>query len=57
MTDDANIVINILRILYNYIRDTFGKRDILPEEAVQNLGTCYMEAEHGTYEYEKEKVM
>ena len=27
----------------------------LPEEAVNNLGTVYMEAEYITYEYEKKK--
>ena len=31
------------------------KHAILPEESVYNLGTGYMEAEYGTYEYEKEK--
>ena len=49
----ANITLTILRIICNYIRDTLGKNTILPEEAVHNLGKGYMEAEYGTYEYEK----
>ena len=57
MVDDANITLHISRITCNYTRYTFGKHDILPEEAVQNLGTGYMEAEYGTYEYEKDKGM
>ena len=55
MVDDTNITLTILRIICIYIRDEFGNRDILPEEAVQSLGTGYMEAEYGTYEYEKNK--
>ena len=43
MVDDANITLTRLRIIYNYIRDAFGKRAILPEEAVYNLVTGYME--------------
>ena len=39
----------------NYIRDAFGKRAILNEEAVHNLVIGNMEEEYGTYEYEKEK--
>ena len=50
MVDDNNITLTSLRIICNYIRDSFGKRAILPEEAVHNLGTGYMEAECGTYE-------
>ena len=42
MVDDANITLTRWRIICNYIRDAFGKRDILPEEAVHNLGTGYM---------------
>ena len=57
MVDDANIALTILRIICNYRTDTFGKRATLPEEAVHNLLTGYMEAEYGTYEYEKEKGM
>ena len=53
MVDDANIMMTRLRIIYIYIRDSFGKRNILPEEAVHNLGTGYVEAEYGTYEYDK----
>ena len=51
MVEDTNIIMTILIIICNYIRGAFGKRDILPEDAVQNLGTGYMEAECGTYEY------
>ena len=57
MVDDANIMLIILMIICNYIRDTFGKRAILPEEAVHNLQTGYMEVEYGTYEYENYKGM
>ena len=57
MVDYANITLTSLRIICNYIRDAFGKSAILPEEAVHNLGTGYIEAEYGTYEYEKEKGM
>ena len=53
MVDYANINLTSLRIICNYIRVAFGKKPILPEEAVQNLGTGYMEAEYVTYEYEK----
>ena len=53
MVDYADITLTILRIICNYIRDSFGKRTILPEEAVHNLRTGYMEAKYGTYEYEK----
>ena len=42
VVDDANITLTRLRIIYNYIRDLFGKHDILPEETVYNLGTGYM---------------
>ena len=52
MVDDANITLTSLRIICNYIRDAFRKRSILPE-AVHNLGTGYIEAEYGTYKYEK----
>ena len=55
MVDDANITLTILRIICNYIRDAFGKRAILPEEAVHNLGIGYMEEEYGTYSYENYK--
>ena len=34
MVDDANITLTSLRIICDYIRDAFGKRTILPEEAV-----------------------
>ena len=53
MVDDANITLTILIIIFNYIRVECGKRAILPEESVHNLGTGYMEAEYVTYEYEK----
>ena len=53
MVDDANIMLTRLRIICNYIRDVFGTRAILPEEAVHNLGTGYIDAEYGTYAYEK----
>ena len=49
MFDDANITLTRLIIICNYIIYSFGKRDILPEESVQNLGTGYMEAEYRTY--------
>ena len=39
MVDDANITLTNLKIIFNYIRYEFGKRDILTKEAVQNLGT------------------
>ena len=42
MVDDANITLASLRIICKDIRDAFGKRYILPEEAVHNLGTGYM---------------
>ena len=45
MVYDFNIMLTIWIIICNYIRDAFGKRAILPEEEVQNLGTGYMEAE------------
>ena len=57
MVDDANINLNSLRIIYNYIRDAFGELDISSEEAVHNLGTGYMEAEYVTYEYKNWKGM
>ena len=57
MVDDANITLTSLIIVCNYIRDEFGKHDILPEETVHNLGKGYMEAEYKTYEYDKEKGM
>ena len=53
MVDYFNIIPTILKIICYYIKDTFGKLAILPEEAVQNLGTRYMEADYGMYEYEK----
>ena len=55
--DDGNITLTSLTIILNYIRDAFGKRDILAEEAVQSLGTRYMETEYRTYEINKEKGM
>ena len=57
MVDDANITLTSWRIICNYIIDEFGKRDILPEEAVHNLGTGYMQSEYRTYEYDKDKGM
>ena len=57
MVDDANMMLTSLRIICNYRRGTFGKRAILPEEELHNLGTGYMVAEYGTYEYEIEKGM
>ena len=42
VVDDSNITLTSLIIICNYIRDAFGKRAILPGEAVQNLGTGYM---------------
>ena len=57
MVDDDNIILASLRIMCKYIRDALGKCSILPEEAVHNLGTGYMEEEYRTYEYEKEKGM
>ena len=49
MVDDANIMLTGFIIIYNYIRDAFGKRDILPEEEVHNLGAGYMVKEYRTY--------
>ena len=40
---DANIALNSLRIICNYIRNAFGKRNILPKEAVHDLVTGHME--------------
>ena len=57
MVDDSNITLTSFRIICYYIKHLFVKRAILPEEAVQNLGTGYMEAEYRKYEYEKEKGM
>ena len=57
MVDDSNITLTSLIIICNYIRDSFGKGDILPEEEVHNLGTGYIKSDYGTYEYEKEKGM
>ena len=57
MVDAANIILTSLRIICNYTRYAFGECDILPEEAVHNLVTGYMEAEYRTYEYEKDKGM
>ena len=37
MVDYANINLTSLIIICNYIRDSFGKRAILPEEAVNIL--------------------
>ena len=39
------------------MRDAFVNCDILPEEALHNSRTGYMEADYGTYEYEKENGM
>ena len=57
MVDDDNITMTSLRIVCNCIRDAFGKRNILPEEAVHTLGPGYMEVEYVTYEWDKEKGM
>ena len=57
MVDYSNIILTSLRIIFNYIRDAFGKHAILPEESVHNLGTGYLEVGCGTYEYEREKGM
>ena len=45
--DNYNIYLTSSRIIFNYIIDAFGKRAILPEEVVHNLGTGYMEEEYG----------
>ena len=45
IVDDANIMLTSLRIVCNYIRDAFGKRDILPEEEVYPLRKGCMESE------------
>ena len=45
MVDDANIILAGLSIICNYMRNEFGKRAILPEESVHNLGTGFMEEE------------
>ena len=57
MIDYANISLTRQIIICNYIRDAFGNRAILPEEAVHNLGTGYMQSEYRTYEYDKDKGM
>ena len=49
MVDYVNIILSILRIIRNYKRYAFRKHAILPEDAVHNLGTGYMEAEYITY--------
>ena len=43
--DNSNITTTSLIIICNYIRDAFGKRAILHDEEVQNLGTGYIESE------------
>ena len=53
IVDDYNITLTGLRIICNYMRDAFGMQYILPEEAVHNLRTEYMESEYGKYDYEK----
>ena len=55
MVDDDNIMLTSLIIICNHIRDAFGKCAVLPEEAVHNLGTGYMEAEYRTNEYDTDK--
>ena len=57
MVSDANIMLTGLIIICNYIRYSFGKRTIWPEEEVNNLVSGYMKAEYETYEYDKEKGM
>ena len=57
MVDDSNITLTSFRTICNYIRDAFGKCNILPEEEMKNLEKVYMKAEYRTYEYEKEKGM
>ena len=57
MVADVNLNPTILRIICNYIRYSFGKHAILPEYAVHNLVTGFMDAEYVTYEYDKEKGM
>ena len=54
MVEDSNIFLTCLRIICNYRRYAFGRRVTLSEEEVHNLGTGYMVAEYGTYEYERE---
>ena len=49
--DYSKIMIITLRIIWNGIRDTFEKHDVLPQEEVHNLGTGYMELECVKYEY------
>ena len=44
VVDDSNIKLTSLIIICNDIRNVFGKRAILPEEAVHNLGTGCIEA-------------
>ena len=46
MGNHVNIILTRLIIICNYIRYATGKRDILPEEAVHNLVTGYMEADY-----------
>ena len=46
MVDDSNIMLTSLIIICNYIRYAIGNCAILPEEAVHNLVTGYMEAEY-----------
>ena len=38
VVDDSKTTMTILRIICNYIIDTFGKCSILPEEAMHNIG-------------------
>ena len=57
VVDDANIMITNFIIICNYIIYSFGKRAILIEEEEHNLVTGYMEAEYGTYKYDRYKGM
>ena len=57
VVDDSKTTMTILRIICNYIIDTFGKCSILPEEAMHNIGKGCMEEEYGRYEYENDKGM
>ena len=44
MVDDSNITLTRLIIIYNYIIYAFGKRGVLPEKTVHNLGIGYIES-------------
>ena len=55
MVGGAKIMLTSLRIICNYTRYAFGKRNTLLEKEVHKLVTRFIEAEYRLYEYDKEK--